>query len=123
VSQLGKLKEGEDPTPHVENFVPAILPAVKLGIKLAGRKKVVNFLAKLVANLIRRFIGPQYAPPLSQAIVDAGLRLINLETLPEDEARTAGEAVAATVEETVRRVADLPEYVLDNEALLEGFVL
>lgn len=123
VSQIRQLKEGEDPTPLVENFVPAILPALKLGIKLAGRKKVVNFLAKFVAKLISRFIGPQYAPPLSQAIVDAGLRVISLETMPEDDARMAGEAVAATVEETVRRVADLPEDVLNNEALLEGFAL
>jgi hypothetical protein len=123
VGQIGKLKEGEDPTPLVENFVPAILPALRLGIKLAGRKKVVNFLAKFVARLIRRFTGPRYTPPLSQAIVDAGLRLISLETRPEDEARTANEAVAATIEGMVRRVAGLPEYVLDDEELLEGFVL
>ena len=42
---------------------------------------------------------------------------------PEDETRLATSAVAATVEETVARVASLPDYVLDNEELLEGFTL
>lgn len=123
VENLRRLKEGEDPTPHVENFLPAILPALRIGIKLIGRKKVVNFLAGLLGKLIRKFVGPQYTPALSQAIVDAGLRLLQLEATPEDEARAAASAVAATVEETVRRVAAAPDYVLDDQELLEGFAL
>jgi hypothetical protein len=123
VESLGRLQDGEDPGPHVQQFIPAILPALKIGINLVGRKRVVDFLAKLLAKLIQKFVGPQYAMPLSQAIVDAGLRLIQLEARPEDEARAAASAVAATVEETVRRVAALPEYVLDNQELLEGFAL
>jgi hypothetical protein len=31
--------------------------------------------------------------------------------------------VAGTVEETVNRVASLPDYVLDNQELPEGFAL
>lgn len=123
VEDLRHLKDGEDPTPHVENFLPAILPALKIGIKLIGRKRVVNFLAGLLGKLIQRFVGPQYSTPLSQAIVDAGLRLIQLETTPEDESRAAASAVAATVEETIQRVAAAPDYVLDNQELLEGFAL
>ena len=123
VQNLLHVREGEDPTPHVENFVPAILPALRIGIKIAGRKRVVDFLAKFVGKLIKKFVGPQYAPALSQAIVDAGLRLIHLEATPEDESQAAASAVAATVEETVRRVAALPDYVLDNQELLEGFTL
>jgi hypothetical protein len=123
VDDLDRLREGEDPTPHVERFIPAILPVLRVGIRLAGRKRVVSFLAKLLAKLIQRFVGPQYAPALSRAIVDAGLRLISLEATPEDEARTAGSAVAATVEEAVRRVAALPDYILDDQELLEGFAL
>ncbi|MBC8019043.1 MAG: hypothetical protein H7X83_11065 [Verrucomicrobia bacterium] len=123
VENLRRLKQGEDPTPHVENFVPAILPALKIGIRLVGRKRVVGFLAGFLGKLIQKFIGPQYAPALSQAIVDAGLRLINLEATTEDESRAAASAVAATVEETVRRVASAPDYVLDNSELLEGFAL
>ena len=50
VENLMHVKEGEDPTPHVENFVPAILPALRIGIRLIGRKKVVNFLAKFLVS-------------------------------------------------------------------------
>ncbi|MEO0459091.1 MAG: hypothetical protein AAF152_21275, partial [Cyanobacteria bacterium P01_A01_bin.114] len=123
IQQISALEDGEDPTPVVENFVPAVMAALKLGLRLIGRQKVVKFLAKLIAKLIRKFVGKKYAPLLSQAIVDVGLRLIGLEVTPEDEADAAGAAVAATVEETVRQVAALPDYVLDSEELLEGFVL
>lgn len=123
VENLQHLKEGEDPTPHVDNFIPAILPALRVGIRLAGRKRVVDFLARFLGKLIQKFVGPQYAPALSQAIVDAGLRLIQLEATSQDESHAASSAVAATVEETVRRVASLPDYVLDNQELLEGFSL
>jgi hypothetical protein len=123
VENLRCLKEGEDPTPYIENFLPAILPALRLGIRLIGRKKVVDFLAKLLGKLIQKFVGPQYAPALSKAIVEAGLRLIQLETAPEDDSRAAALTVAATVEETVRRVASVPDYVLDDQELFEGFAL
>jgi hypothetical protein len=120
---LGQLKEGEDPTPQVENFLPALLPVLKIGLRLAGRQRVVDFLANFLGKLIQKFVGPQYAPPLSKAIVDAGLRLLQLETTPQNESRVAASAVASTVEETVRRVAALPDYVLDNQELLEGAAL
>ncbi|NJM65717.1 MAG: hypothetical protein HC851_08620 [Acaryochloris sp. RU_4_1] len=123
VQRLGELREGEDPTPLVENFIPALLPVMKAGITIAGRSKIVNYLAKLLAKLVQKFVGPQYAPALSQAIVDVGLRLINLEATPEDESMAARSAIAATVEDTVRQVAALPEYILDKQELLEGFVL
>jgi hypothetical protein len=123
ISELDRLKEGEDPTPLLEDFIPALLPILKLGVKVAGRGRVVGFLAKFLAKLIGKFVGPQHAPALSRAIVDAGLKLISLEATPQDEARAAGEAVAATVEDTVRRVAALPEYVLDDQELLEAFAL
>jgi hypothetical protein len=123
VENLQHLKEGEDPTPYIENFIPAILPLVKTAITIIGRPKVVNFLANLLAKLIKKFIGPQYAPALSQAIADAGLRLVQLETMGEAESGAVASAVATTVEETMRRVAALPGYVLDDQKLLEGFAL
>ena len=124
VRELMELEAGQDPAPVVERFIPAaLLPALKLGLKVVGRRKVVNYLAKYVAKLIARLVGKQYARPLSRALVDAGLRLIHLEATPEDEMRAAGEAVAATVEETVRNVAALPEDVLEDEELLEASVL
>ena len=134
INQLNQLEEGEDPTPLVENFAPALLPVLKTGIKLIGRPKIVKFLAKylgrLIWKLIKKFLGKRkgqkfkpYVSPLSKAIVDAGLRLINLETTPETEAEAAEAAILATVEDTMRQVAALPEYILDNQEMLEGYIL
>lgn len=123
INQITKLEDGEDPTPALENFVPAIMAALRIALRIIGRQRVVDFLAKLLAKLVRNFVGKKYAPLLSTAIVDVGLRLFGLEVTPEDESNAAGAAIAATVEETVRHVATLPDYVLDNQELLEGFVL
>lgn len=61
INQLNQLEEGEDPTPLVENFAPALLPVLKTGIKLIGRPKIVKFLAKylgrLIWKLIKKFLG------------------------------------------------------------------
>ncbi|MEV7346288.1 hypothetical protein [Streptomyces sp. NPDC093544] len=122
IAELRALKEGEDPTPLVEGFLPALLPVIRMGFQLGGRKPVVDFLARLVGKLIGRFVGPQYAPALSKAIVDVGLRLMGLE-VAADEERAAPAAVAATVVDTVRQVAALPAEVLDDPALLEAFAL
>ncbi|NEW75544.1 hypothetical protein [Streptomyces rhizosphaericus] len=123
ISQLGELKEGEDPTPHVESFVPALIPVIRLGFRLGGRKRVVAFLARMIGRLVKKFVGPQHAPALSQAIVDVGLRLMGLEVTADDERRAAPEAIAATVVDTVRQVAALPDQVLDDPTMLEAFAL
>ena len=73
--------------------------------------------------MIGKLVSPATAPALSRAIVDAGLKLLTLEVSSQDEARAAASSVAATVEETVRRISALPDYVLDNQELLEGFAL
>ncbi len=123
VQELQNLKEGEDPTPYVQNFLPALLPVLKIGLRLAGRNRVVNFLAKIVGKLIANLVGPQHTPALSRAIVDTGLRLINLEVTEQEEAQIAANTVAATVEETMRKVSAMPEYVFENQELLEAFTL
>ena len=123
IRAINELDADEDPTMQVERFLPAILPAIKMGIRLIGRPKVVKFLAKYVGRLIQRFAGRQNARLLAPLIVDAGLRLLNLEATPGDEMQAAGSAVAATVEDMVQRVAHLPDYVLDDEELLQGFAL
>jgi hypothetical protein len=120
---LDNLKEGENAAPYVENFLPAILPALKIATRLIGRPRIVGFLAGLLAKLISNLIGPEHAPALSRAMVDAGLKLINLEVTDQEDTRLASTAVAATLEETLIRVASLPDHVLDNEELLEGFAL
>ena len=123
IQDLENLKPGESPEPYVQNFLPAVLPALRIGIRLMGRGKVVSFLAQLLARLISRLIGPEQAPALSRAIVDAGLRLLTLEMTEAEKSGLAASAIAATVEETVHRVASLPDHILDNQELLEGFAL
>lgn len=123
IQELDNLKTGESAEPYIQNFLPAVLPALRLGIRLIGRPKVVNFLSPLLARLISGLIGPNHAPALSRAIVDAGLKLLNLEMTDQEKSGLAASAVAATVEETVNRVASLPDHVLDNQELLEGFAL
>jgi hypothetical protein len=114
--------EGEDPRPLVEQFVPAILAALRIGIKVVGRPRVVKFLAGLVAKLIQKYVGAQQAPALSSALVDAGLRVVSLEAADEATA-PAGDALAATVEDTVNRlVQTAPAAAWDNETLLETYV-
>jgi hypothetical protein len=123
MQDLESLKEGENPAPHVENFLPAILPVLKIATKMIGRPRVVNFLAGILGKLISKLVGPAQTPALSRAIVDAGLKLISLEQSEATEERLATSAVAATVEETVTRVASLPEHILESPELFEGFVL
>lgn len=108
--------------PAVEQFVPALLGALRLGITLVGRPKVVRFLAGYLAKLIGKWVGPQLAGPLSNAIVDTGMRLVTLEA--EDEAdgtmREAGPvALASVVEDTVRRLAEQEDYIFEDEDLTQ----
>jgi hypothetical protein len=122
IDGVARLDEGADPTPLVENFVPAILPALRLGIRLAGRPRVVRFLAGYLGRLIAPYVGPSVTPGLSRAIVDAGLRVMTLEAEGEETEATpavAAEAFASLVEDTVAKVARLDEEDLTDEALIE----
>lgn len=116
--RVTRLRPGEDVQPVVEEFVPAILAALKLGISVIGRPRVVKYLAGLVANLIKKYVGEEQATALSGALVDAGLRTVSLETRA-DESPAAGYALGATVEDTVARlVADAPAAAWENEDML-----
>ncbi|MBT2234275.1 hypothetical protein [Nonomuraea sp. NEAU-A123] len=119
LTQFQALEAGEDPTPVVEEFLPAVLPALRIGIRMAGRPKVVSFLARYLGRLIAPYVGPQIAPALSQAIVDAGLRLMTLESPAEPTPGIAGEAFANAIEDTVRRVSELAADELEDELTLE----
>lgn len=113
--------DGEDLAPAMEQFVPAILPALRLGLRLIGRSRVVNFLATYLAQLIGKWVGPQAATPLARAVVDVGLRIVGLERddTGELEADIVPGLLAATVEDTVRRVAEQPDHMLEDEGLLQ----
>lgn len=122
-SQINQLEKGEDPTPQLEEFIPAALvalqPIAKGAIAIIGRPKVVNFLAQYLAQMISSYVGRDQATALSQAIVSTGLGMLGLEATPDARAKLAGGVVAQTVEDTIRRVATEPEYILDNPTLLQ----
>ena len=122
VRNVQTLRDGDDPAPVVEQFIPAILPALKLGIKIIGRKRVVEAIGKLVGNLLRPFTGPKMSTPLANAIVDTGLKIIGFELTEDRKAALAAEATASVVEDTVRRVSQLPPDVLESEIFLEAAV-
>ena len=118
---IEELTDGEDPSPLVEQFVPAILPALKLGISVVGRGRVVSFLANYLGRLIAPYVGPQMTPALSRAIADSGLRLMSLETADEEaNSRLASQAFSGLIEDTVARIGELDESELADEAVLEA---
>jgi hypothetical protein len=124
MSELQAAGDNEDLAPAVEQFIPAILPALRLGIRLVGRPKVVNFLSGFLAKMIGTWVGPSLSQPLSRAIVDVGLRIIGLEQGPATALQTeaAPATLAATVEDTVRRVSEQPEHVFEDDGLLHAAV-
>src|SRR5439155_8971291 len=100
IRELGELHDGEDATPAVENFVPVILGVLKIGIRLIGRKRVVNFLGGLIGKLIAPLAGKDLAPALGKIIADVGLKvLIHAEVTPQQASEVAAHAVAQTVED------------------------
>jgi len=116
---LGQARDDEDLAPAVEQFVPALLGALRVGINLVGRPRVVKFLAGYLAKLIGKWVGPQLAQPLSSAIVDTGLRLVSLEQAePEAESEAVPAMLASTIEDTVRQLAECEDYVLEDEELM-----
>lgn len=120
IDRLASAGEDEDLGPAVEQFIPALLPALRLGIRLVGRPKVVRFLAGYLGQLIGKWVGPNLKGPLSQAIVDAGLRLVTLEAEGAAHEDEAGPAVLASViEDTVRRLSEEEDYLFEDEDLLQ----
>jgi hypothetical protein len=123
--RLTEMSPGEAPVAELEQFIPAVmavLPAVRLGISVIGRDKVVGFLADKIASLIRGQVGPDAAQALARPIVDAGLRMLTLEAPPAGEATLAGEALASATEDTVREVLELPGEAFEDPLRLEAEV-
>jgi hypothetical protein len=125
VDKLAQAQPGEDLTPALEQFLPALLPVLRVALRLAGRPRVVSAIAGYLAPAIKGWVGPGLAAPLSRAIVDTGLRLATLESYePQSEApgqpehQLAPQVLAATVEDTVRGLAGQDESVFEDEDLL-----
>ena len=106
-----------------QNFLPAILPALRVGIKLLGRERVVNTIAGIAAPILKPMVKEQ-ATPLSRALVDAGLKFVNLET---PETITGDQYLGATVSniltEATDKITQLPDNILDSQQeILESFI-
>lgn len=123
--QLVDARPGEAPVAELEQFIPVVMaamPLVKLGVKIIGRKRVVGFVAGLLANLIKPMIGGELAKPLSRHVADAGLRLLGLEAEGVDDGMLGAEALVAATEDTIRDVMELPTASLEHELLVEAAV-
>ena len=124
IHELEALREGESPEPAMQNFLPALMPVLSMASKAIGHDRLAGFVAGALSPLVGRLIGPAQAPALAKALASAGLKLLNMETSEEIEPeRLAAPAVAATVEETMARVAALPPEVHADRELLEAFTL
>jgi hypothetical protein len=85
----------------------------------------MGIVSGLLAKLIQNIVGSSNAKPLADAIVKTGFSLLQLETGDSEAglSRVGANAVAATVEETARALANAPEHVLEDSELLEAEVL
>ena len=122
--QLTELPAGHPPLSELEQFLPVLLaarPAIRLGLKLIGRDKIVSFLADKIAGLIKGIVGADAARLLSPPLVDVGLSALGLEAAAT-ESGLGGEALASTVEETVDRVLELPAEAFEDTLRLEAEV-
>jgi len=122
VREVGEATDAAEAQVAVEHFLPAVMLALRTGIRLIGRPRVVGFLGGLIAKLIGPLIGKDKAPLLGKILADLGLRtFLQAEVDPATELQCAGETIASTVEETVRRVAQLPDELLDEPEALATF--
>ncbi|MEV8214365.1 hypothetical protein [Leifsonia sp. NPDC077715] len=106
VRELAELRDGESAGPAIERFLPAILPALRIGIRLVGRQRVINLLASVLDKLIRPLVGPRFATPLTRAFLDIGMKAFTLEASAEDRELAGASGVASLLEDTLRRVAE-----------------
>ena len=118
-NEVTHLQRGQDPTAQLENFLPAVMAALRVGISVIGRQRVVNFLANYLAGVIKPYIGAEMATPLSNAIVSTGMSLVGLE-VPTERQQLAGEAIASAVEGTVRRLGEQGSHIFEDQRLLEA---
>ncbi len=122
INELSNLKEGEDPTPALENFLPVVMKVamkvLKVAVNLIGREKLVNLLAGLIAKWIQKFLDPEKAQKLAVVMADKGLKLLKLETAEnENDAKAVYEAIANTVQEVATKVGGFSEEVFTNQEL------
>ncbi|MEU0793472.1 hypothetical protein ABZ342_25655 [Amycolatopsis sp. NPDC005961] len=119
--ELTEADPGVPPVAQLEQFIPVVMaamPLIRTGVRLIGRDRIVDGIAKPLSQLIASMVGQDAANLLSRHIASAGLGLLGLEAGGGDPA-LGGEALAAAAEDTVREVLTLPPESLENELLLE----
>jgi hypothetical protein len=122
VREVTEAEGEEEARVVVERFVPAVMFAVRQGIRFLGRQKVVNAIGGPIAKIIAPLIGAQHAPALGKVLADVGLRtFLQAETDAETEREGVGRAIAAAVEETSRRLAQLPDEAFEDTEALEAY--
>ncbi len=130
IDELKNLQEGESPAPAIERFLPAAIlalqPIIKIAITIIGRRKVINFLAGLLAKLVGKYVPANVAKPLAASIIDVGMSAIGFEVHETGKTDLAYEAIANTIEETVQNMNSLNEASLNDTEdlamnLLEAF--
>ena len=113
VLKLTTLEDHEDPMPAVQEYVGTIMSIVRMAIGAFGRDRVARVLVPMVSAAIRPMVGPQSTVPLATAIVDAGLTTLGV---PAKQREAAAKVLAATVEDTVLRLAEVgDELELEHE--------
>ncbi|MET0419034.1 MAG: hypothetical protein ABW022_23725 [Actinoplanes sp.] len=111
VDRITEAAPGSVITTELEQFLPAVmaaLPAIRAGIQVIGREKVVGLIAKPLAELIKGYVGAEASGRLARAIAGQGLRLLSLEAESGGPDRLGAEALASTLEDTIRAVGQLP---------------
>ena len=119
---LMELEAGQDPTPLIQQFLPAALialqPVIRTVIAIIGREKVVDFIAGLLAKLVSKWVGEGPAKMLATPVVSAGLGLLGFET-PPNARQYAAEVLAQTLQETVVGLAQQPESIFESPVLTQ----
>ncbi|MET8849875.1 hypothetical protein [Amycolatopsis sp. NPDC004625] len=118
--ELTEADPGVPPVAQLEQFIPVVMaamPLIRAGVRLIGRDRIVDGIAKPLSQLIAGMVGPDAATLLSRHIASAGLGLLGLEA--GGDPALGGEALAAAAEDTVRKVLTLPPESMGNELLLE----
>lgn len=123
VQRLQSANTAEEVQPHVEEFIGVALRVLKIGIRLIGRQRVINLIAKLFTKLIARLIGQKNAAPLARALVEKGFSLLNLEVSEAEAGQQAAENIVQVLEEVVQHVSGLDAETLGEEELIQQEVL
>jgi hypothetical protein len=125
VQQLTDLPAGDAPSAEIQQFIPAVMaagPLIRLALKaMGGRDAIVRFMGDHIARLARDLVGDAAAKAIGRPIASLGLRwLLNVEAPSYEIPVLGAEALASTIEDTVREVTQLPAEAFEDPLRLEA---